>query len=169
MKILLYSVLFFLLFACQGNAQDSSTNSRLDVMATVIDGDTFDSVGVKFTAEDLSANEIELSPNENPGSNLVLSGTPYSKIHLKVPSSASLSHPSGKKAELKNIRLLAGKSGNTSAMEVLSPGECNELTVPESGQIQVRIGAKIHSGTELGGTYFGTLDFQCVSRSDEKN
>lgn len=148
-------------------AQNNPARSQLEIMRAVVNSESVDSVEVKLSVKENGGEMFDISPNVPHSATMIITGTPYSKIHLKVPSATVLRHPSGREAELRNIRLLAGNSKVPTSMDVLSPGECNELSVSETGQIYIRIGARITGGEPLKGIYIGRLHFDCDNLMNE--
>lgn len=161
MKNLLFIISLYFFLAGNINAQNNHNSANLDIMATVVNSEMIDSIGVKLSVKSNPDNELEIHSDQSQGGKMVLSGTPFSNIHLKVPPKTILNHPNGKEAALSDIQLLVGTSNDPSSMEVLSPADCNELSIPESGQLFIRIGAKVSGDTPLDGTYLGSLNFEC--------
>lgn len=158
--LLLLPYLYFIIFGSI-NAQHSHDKADLDIMATVINSESVDSIAVKLSVMRNSDNELEIHSEQSQSGKMVLTGTPYSKISIRVPSETILRDPTGKAISLSDIQLLAGTSNDLSSMEVLTPADCNELSVPESGQFFIRMGAKVSGDSPINGTYFGSLNFEC--------
>lgn len=151
------------LMACQpGFTQTGGKTGSMEIMATVVSSNSMDSVSVKISiSSDHKESDLRLSPSDEEGATMIITGTPYESIKLEIPSEKNVANQYGVSATAKDFQLIYGNSENQTPMDVFSPGSCNELMIPETGQIYVKIGATVTSESELKGVYTGSVDFEC--------
>jgi len=144
-------------------AQSGQSDSGINIMATVVPSASVESIDIVVNISgQKSSGELDLSPFGEQGGLIVLSGTPYSEFTFNVPLETVLRNQYGDEAILTEYRFIAGENEDPDSMDMISPAECNEITIPESGVLYIRIGGKLESEeNELRGIYTGTLSLEC--------
>jgi len=161
MKSVISSLLFLVIISPAINAQ----NGGMDIMATVVNPDSVHSIDVKISVPSGFDGEfLEISLFDGKSGVVVISGRPYSKFDLAIPSESELRNQFGESAHLQNLRLMKGENRDVESMDVLTPATCSELMIPESGRVYLRVGGTVESEDSLRGFYLGKLNFDCADR-----
>lgn len=145
-----------------GFAQSSGKTGSMAVMATVVNSESMDSVPLKISiSKDQNESELTLVLSDEGSAEMILTGTPYESVNVQIPSELVVANQFGRSACVKDFQLIYGNSEKHAAMDVVSPGSCNELMIPKAGRLFIRIGATVTSDSELKGVYTGSADFEC--------
>lgn len=162
MKKALFLYLLTLLAYQIGYSQGSDKTGSMAVMASVVSNESMDSVPLKISISgDHNEPELTLSLSDKESAGLIFTGTPYASVNLHIPSEQVVANQFGQSARVKDFQLIYGNSEDQTAMDVVSPGSCNELMIPETGRMYIRIGATVISESDLKGVYTGSVDFEC--------
>lgn len=166
------SLFFFAMLLFQGSAeaQVNSETSGIEVMALTISAARMDEISLKINRQNsASASPVDFSVYDRVESGLIMiSARPYSNITLRIPPEAGLVNQFGETSALTNLRIIHGNSGVPDTMNLLSPGGCSELMIPETGIIYLRIGGTLKSSEPLRGVYTGFLDLKCKDQNDDR-
>lgn len=150
-------------------AQTAHEDTRMKFMATVLPSVSVESVDVMIAInESESVNEVDLTPFVEQSGLIVISGTPYSEFRFRIPLETDLSNQFSERAILTDYRFIAGEDQNPDTMEMISPSACNEITIPESGTLYIRVGGTLQAEekeSDLRGIYTGTLSIDCETES----
>lgn len=164
MKKALFLYLLALLAYQIGFSQGSDKTGSMAIMASVVSSKSMNSVPLKISvsgAETIS--ELTLTLSEKESAQMIFTGTPYGTVNIQIPSEQVVANQFGQTARVKDFQLIYGNSEDQTAMDVVSPGSCNKLMIPETGRIYIRIAATVRSESELEGVYTGSADFECSS------
>ncbi|MFO7846402.1 MAG: hypothetical protein R6V27_07565 [Balneolaceae bacterium] len=151
-------------------AQDTENEVAMKVMATVITGTTIDSIPLQMdTKGELDTKELQVELSDEGSAVVLISGRPYSEIELRRPAEFKFKNQFGDSASVNDIQMLVGETDNPEEMDIAGPSLCDAYTVPESGQLIVRIGATIRSEERIRGIYTGEVDLKCRDDDFEVN
>lgn len=166
MKYLLVLLLLIFTVSTDLMGQSEVQTTQIDVMATMVNENSANAVPLKIpVAENTPGKTVEISPTETNSGVVILSGTPYSTVNVRIPKKTIIKNEFGDDAELGKFKLLAGEFDNPSQMDIVTPSVCGEMSIPESGLLYIRVGGTISSDRELRGTYTGEIGFDCDSES----
>jgi hypothetical protein len=148
------------------SGQNSDQSAKLDIMSLAVDSESLDSVPVKVSVpSSLTASQLSMNASDDSGGNVLLTGTPYDSVGVRVPADVTINNQYGEKAQLEGFQLLYGSSEDGSSLDVLSPIGCVMLQIPQTGRIELKIGGKLASEDELRGTYSGSVPLNCDEES----
>lgn len=159
-------LLFFisLLTGQIGFTQSNANSQSITVMATVISSASMDSVPLKISISGAqNESELTLTLSDKESAEMILTGTPYGSVNVQIPSEQVVTNQFGQTARVKDFQLSYGNSEDQAAMDVVAPGSCSELMIPETGHLFFRIGATVTSESELKGVYTGSANFECTT------
>jgi hypothetical protein len=163
MKYLTFIALFFLIIPELLQAQESEQQPRLDVMTSVASSQLLGNIELMiFIPNDFSENSYRFSSGEDNSGLIMISGRPYSEFELGIPDETAFENQFGMSAVLDDYQLMWGAEPDSDLMEVISPSECSEMTVPESGELYIRIGGTVETEDRLRGVYTGTISLSCT-------
>lgn len=165
---------FFAILILQNSAaaQVNSEVNGIDVMSVTVSVERIDEISLKINRQQgkspSSVSSVDYSVYDQTESGLIMiSARPYSNITIRIPPEAGLVNQYGESSSLTNLRILYGSSDSPDTMNLLSPGGCSELMIPETGTIYLRVGGALKSKEPLRGIYTGSLDLECKENSDD--
>jgi len=157
--------IFFFVFLISQNllfAQDTQQEPRLEVMTSVASSLVLDNIELMIIVpNDFTEDIYQFSSGVENSGTLMITGTPYSDFELSIPSETSFENQYGMAAVMEDFQLVSGTEPDSEVMEVISPSECSELTIPESGQLYISIGGSLESEDQLRGVYTGAISLAC--------
>lgn len=159
--------IFFLVFLISPNlvwAQENQQEPRLEVMTSVASSLVLDNIELMILVpDDFTENSFKFSSNEENSGIIMITGTPYSEFEMRIPAETSFENQYGMTAVMEDYQLMSGTEPESEVMEVISPSECSEMTMPESGELYISIGGNLESENPLRGVYTGVLSLECSS------
>jgi len=158
--------IFFLVILISPNlflAQDTQQEPRLEVMTSVASSLVLDNIELMILLpDDFTENSYQFSSGEENSGMLMITGTPYSEFELSIPSESSFENQYGMIAVMEDYQLMSGTEPDPELMEVISPSECSQITMPESGELYIRVGGTVEAEEMLRGVYTGSLSLSCT-------
>ncbi|CAN5279402.1 hypothetical protein BH23BAC3_BH23BAC3_06050 [soil metagenome] len=157
--------IFFLVFLISPNllfAQDTQHEPRLEVMTSVASSLVLDKIELMILLPDDTENSYQFSSGEENSGMLMITGTPFSDFEMRITSETSFENQHGMTAVMEDYQLMSGSEPDSEVMEVISPSECSQMTMPESGELYIRIGGTVEAEEMLRGVYTGTLSLSCT-------
>lgn len=162
MKYLTFSVLIFLIIPESLWAQENEQEPRLDVMTSVASSLLLDKIELMiFIPNDFTENSYQFSSGDENSGLIMISGRPYSEFELGIPDQTVFENQFGMPAVMDDYQLMWGAESEPELMEVVSPSECSVLTMPEAGEMYIRIGGIVEAEDMLRGVYTGTISLSC--------
>ena len=159
--------LFILVFMSTISHLSAQQTSRatMNITATVTEGIN---IGIEQMNIYLDIKEIStsytISPSEFDAAVYSIHSTPGRNISITFQDSVLLKNQASDTLKLSNFELLIGHNKNLHEMRSIHPAECENLQIPESGELHLRIGGTFTGSISTKGLYTGhiSIDSHCL-------